>query len=121
MTDKIVVLVTCANHAEAQHIARAQVQARLAACANILSSPVHSIYRWKGKVEKAAETLMLVKTSQKRFARLRERVRALHSYKVPEIIALPITEGLSAYLAWITGNLAAEAKPRARRHKRGKE
>ena len=101
MTDKLVVLVTCSNMAEAQRIARGVVEERLAACINILPGAVHSIYRWKGKVESARERLLLIKTSRKRLAKLRKAVERLHSYDVPEFVALPIAAASPAYLAWI--------------------
>ena len=103
MTDKYVVLVTCANAAEARRIARAVVEERLAACVNILPGAVTSIYRWKGKVESARERLLLIKTSRKRLAKLQAAVERLHSYDVPEFIALPIAAGSRAYLAWMEG------------------
>lgn len=99
--DKVVVLVTCANTKEAKRIARAAVQARLAACANVFAAPVHSIYRWKGKVEQAREVLLLIKTSRKKLAALRAAVMRLHSYDVPEFIALPIAAGSPAYMHWL--------------------
>jgi periplasmic divalent cation tolerance protein len=102
MTDKIVVLVTCASPKEAVRIARALVECKLAACGNIPATPVRSIYRWKGKVESAKETLLILKTSRRRFAALEREVRRLHSYDVPEIIALPIAAGSRPYLAWIS-------------------
>lgn len=105
MTDKIVVLVTCSSPAEARRIARAVVDARLAACVNILPGAVTSIYRWKGKVESAKERLLLIKTSRKRLTKLRAAVERLHSYDVPEFIALPIAAGSPAYLDWIEENL----------------
>ncbi|MHB8526232.1 MAG: divalent-cation tolerance protein CutA [Candidatus Acidiferrales bacterium] len=101
MTDKIVVMVTCGSRAEAKKIARAVVEARLAACANVLGSPVESIYRWKGKVETAKEVLVLMKSTRKRFAALEREIRRLHSYETPEIIAVPIVEGSRTYLRWI--------------------
>ena len=101
MTDKIVVMVTCGSQAEAKKIARAVVKARLAACANVLGSPVESIYWWKGKVETAKEMLLLVKSTRKRFSALEREIRRLHGYDTPEIIALPIVEGSRAYLRWI--------------------
>ena len=101
MTDKLVVLVTCSSMAEAQRIARGVVEGRLAACVNILPGVVHSIYRWKGKVESARERLLLIKTSRKRLAKLRTAVERLHSYDVPEFVALPIAAASPAYLAWI--------------------
>src|SRR5277367_1093568 len=101
MTDKLLVLVTCASAKEAERIARAVVDARLAACGNILRSPVRSVYRWKDKIESAREFLLLIKTSRLRFPKLQAEINRLHSYEVPEIIALPIAAGSSAYLAWI--------------------
>jgi periplasmic divalent cation tolerance protein len=109
LTDKVagecVVLVTCANVAEAKRIARAVVEARLAACVNILPGAVISIYRWRGKVESASERLLLIKTSRKHLAKLRAAVERLHSYDVPEFIALPIAAGSRAYLRWLAMNL----------------
>ena len=101
MTDKIVVLVTCGSAREAKRIAQALVERRLAACVNVFSTRVRSTYRWKGKVETAAEYLLLIKSSRKRFPALRREVERLHSYEVPEVIALPIAEGSSAYLRWL--------------------
>jgi periplasmic divalent cation tolerance protein len=101
LTDKIVVLVTCGSAKEARRIARALVENQLAACGNILEAQVRSIYRWKGKVETAKEYLLLIKTSRRRFAALQAEVKRLHSYDVPEIIALPIATGLPEYLRWI--------------------
>jgi periplasmic divalent cation tolerance protein len=108
MTDKIVVLVTCGSAKEARRIARAVVQQRMAACTNIVTTPVHSIYRWKGKVESAEEFLLVIKTTQGRFAELKAAVKRLHSYDVPEIIALPIAAGGTNYLNWISESV----KPR---------
>jgi periplasmic divalent cation tolerance protein len=114
MTDKIVVLVTCGSAKEARKIARALVERRLAACGNILEAPVRSIYRWKGKVESAKEHLLIIKTSRQRFAALRDTVKRLHSYDVPEIIALPIADGSAEYLTWIRecvgGGIRAESR-----------
>jgi periplasmic divalent cation tolerance protein len=101
LTDKCLVLVTCASAAEARRIARAVVEQRLAACVNILPSALTSIYRWTGKVESARERLLLIKTSRKRLAKLRAAVERLHSYDVPEFIALPIVAGSRAYLTWL--------------------
>jgi periplasmic divalent cation tolerance protein len=102
MTNKIVVLVTCGSAKEGRKIARAVLEQRIAACANILASPVQSVYRWKGKVESAKEFLLIIKTTQSRFAKLEAEVKRLHSYNVPEIIALPIAHGAAAYLNWIS-------------------
>ena len=97
----VVVLVTCGSRAEAQRIARAIVSQRLAACANLLEAPVHSVYRWKRKVESAREFLLLIKTSARRLPALQAEVKRLHSYDVPEFIALPILAGSPAYLRWL--------------------
>jgi periplasmic divalent cation tolerance protein len=103
LTDKYLVLVTCAGTSEAKRIARAVVEARLAACVNILPGTVNSVYRWEGKVESAREHLLLMKTSRKRLSKLQAAVERLHSYEVPEFIALPIAAGSRAYLAWLGG------------------
>ena len=97
----VVVLVTCGSRAEAQRIAREVVSQRLAACANLLETPVQSVYRWKGKVEKAREFLLLIKTSPRRLSALQAEVQRLHSYDVPEFVALPIVAGSPAYLRWL--------------------
>jgi periplasmic divalent cation tolerance protein len=110
MTDKIVVLVTCGSAKEARKIARALVEHRIAACANILASPVHSIYRWKGTVESAKEFLLIIKTTKARFPKLKAAVKRLHTYDVPEIIALPITAGAKNYLTWISDSVVSAAK-----------
>ena len=101
-TDKFVVLVTCGALREARKIGRAAVKGRLAACANLLQAPVESIYRWKGKVETGKEFLMMLKTSRARLKELQEMVKRLHSYDVPEIVALRIEEGSREYLAWLS-------------------
>jgi periplasmic divalent cation tolerance protein len=106
MTDKIVVLVACASAGQARKIARALVVARLAACGNVFGAPVRSIYRWKGKVESVKEVLLVLKTSRKRFAAVERAVQRLHSYEVPEIIALPIAVGTRDYLEWISESVA---------------
>ncbi|MGD0403242.1 MAG: divalent-cation tolerance protein CutA [Candidatus Acidiferrales bacterium] len=105
MTGKIVVLVTCGSPNEARKIARAVVEQRLAACANLVTTPVQSVYRWKGKVESAKEFLLIIKTTQSRFAKLEAAIKRLHSYDVPEIIALPIAAGAAAYLIWISNSV----------------
>jgi periplasmic divalent cation tolerance protein len=99
-----VVLVTCGTRAEARKLARLVVGATLAACVNVLSAPVESSYRWKGKVESAKEFLLVMKTTPARFAALRDAITKAHSYDVPEIIALRIAAGSEKYLAWIAKN-----------------
>ena len=96
-----VVLVTCPTLALAKKIARAVVQKRLAACVNIVRSPVESFYTWKGKLKSAREHLLLIKTGAARLPQLEREVRRLHTYEVPEFIALPITEGSAEYLSWL--------------------
>jgi periplasmic divalent cation tolerance protein len=106
VANKIVVLVTCGSVKEARTIARALVQGKLAACVNILPSAVESIYRWKGKVESAKEFLLVIKTARKQFAAVEFEVRRLHSYDVPEIVALPIASGSRDYLSWIAESVS---------------
>jgi periplasmic divalent cation tolerance protein len=96
-----IVIVTCANAAEARRIARAAVEKRLAACANILGGSVQSVYRWKRRVETARETLMLLKTTAKRLTKLEREVKRLHSYDVPEFVVVPIVAGSREYLGWV--------------------
>lgn len=105
MAQQLIVFVTCSNPRQAARIARAVVKARLAACANILPGRVRSIYRWKGKVETTGETMMMLKTSRRRFDALCHEIERLHSYDTPEIIALPVTLGARKYLAWIEDSL----------------
>lgn len=100
MTDALIVLCACGSEQQALHIAHALVEARAAACVNILPA-VQSVYRWQGNVETAAEALLLIKTTAARFPALRERILDLHSYDTPEIIAVPVTAGLDKYLAWL--------------------
>ncbi|MCW4046130.1 MAG: divalent-cation tolerance protein CutA [Candidatus Bathyarchaeota archaeon] len=96
----IVVLVTTANKQEAEKIAQRLLEAKLIACANIID-PVTSHFHWSGKMEKAQECLMLMKSRRDLFEKLAETVKALHSYDVPEILALPIVDGSKAYLDWL--------------------
>jgi periplasmic divalent cation tolerance protein len=106
MAECVVVLVTCKNVAEARRIGRAVVTARLAACANVLPGKVESIYRWRGKVERARETMLLLKTTRRGWAKLRDAIRGMHSYEVPEIVAVPIAAGLDEYLGWVGKSVA---------------
>lgn len=101
----IVVLVTCKSPAEARRMALALVSKRLAACGNINSAPVTSIYRWNGRVERAKETLLILKSTSGAFPALEKEIRRLHSYQIPEIIALPVVSGSKPYLAWIQENV----------------
>ena len=96
-----IVLVTCGTLTEARRIARSAVSRRLAACVNIILGPVESFYTWKGNLEKAREYLLVIKTTEKRLAKLEKEVKQLHSYQVPEFVALPILGGSKDYLAWL--------------------
>lgn len=98
--ENIVAFITASNEEEAANIARALVESRLAACVNIVSN-LRSIYRWQGKVEDESEVLMIVKTQRSLFDSLSKKVKELHSYTVPEIIAVPIVEGSEEYLKWL--------------------
>jgi periplasmic divalent cation tolerance protein len=106
MTDKIVVLSTASSAAEAEAIARRLVEERLAACVNVVTG-VRSFYRWKGKIENSPEWLLVIKSSRGRFEELRAALEKLHSYEVPEAIALPVVEGAENYLNWMEGELGA--------------
>lgn len=96
----ILILVTAKNKREAKKIAKSLLEARLIACANIVSG-VESMFWWEGKVDSAKEVLLVLKTTTKNFSKCEKEILALHSYKTPEIISLPITKGNSAYLKWI--------------------
>ena len=100
MTGAIVVLINAESQEQALGIARMLVEERLAACANIIS-PIRSVYRWQGAVQDESEHMMIVKTRAELFARLEARVKEVHRYEVPEIIALPIVEGAKSYLDWV--------------------
>ena len=107
MTDKIVVLSTCGTAAEAETIARAVLEKRLAACVNVISS-VRSLYRWQGKIEDSAEWLLVIKSSRDLFERLRAEIERAHSYQTPEVVAVPIVAGAASYLTWLDHELAAD-------------
>jgi periplasmic divalent cation tolerance protein len=107
MTDKIVVLSTCASGKEANRIASDLVEKRLAACVNLVSG-VRSVYRWKNKIEKSEEVLLVIKTSRALFESVRSQIEKLHSYEVPEVIALPVVDGAEQYLEWFDRELVKE-------------
>ena len=108
MTDKIVVLTTCATTEEAERLARALVTERLAACVNVVPQ-IRSFYRWKGELETADEFLLIIKSSRDLFAELKTELEKLHPYEVPEVLALPIVAGAENYLTWLGHNLRGGA------------
>ena len=107
MTPVIVVLVTVGSEREAETIATALLEERLAACVNV-TSPVRSLYRWEGRIADDQEWQMVIKTQARLFEALAARVRALHSYDVPEIIALPVLAGTADYVDWIQNETKSE-------------
>src|SRR5437016_2230593 len=102
MTDKIVVLSTSSSIEEAEKIARVLLEERLAACVNVLPG-LRSFYRWKGAVEDSSEYLLLIKSSRRQFDKLKMALEKLHSYEVPEVIALRIVGGWRDYVVWLGG------------------
>jgi periplasmic divalent cation tolerance protein len=104
MTDVLVVLVTAPSPEVAAELARALVEARLAACGNVVPG-LRSIYRWEGKVQDDAEALLVLKTTRDRLEALRDEVLRRHPYQVPEVLALPVEAGSAAYLDWVRGQV----------------
>ncbi len=104
---EIVVFITAPGEEEASKIARSIVEIRLAACVNIVKN-VRSIYRWQGNIQDDSEVLMVVKTRKELFSDLTAKVKELHSYSVPEIIALPIVDGSKDYLQWLAESTRTE-------------
>jgi len=103
MTDARIILTTAGSQEEAAKIAHALVERRLAACINILPQ-IESVYRWQGKVETAQEWLLLIKTQTEFFERVRDAVKELHSYELPECVMLEVSDGSQKYLDWIAKN-----------------
>ena len=99
-----IVLCMVPDAATGEQLAQRLVEERLAACVNMLPA-ITSIYRWQGNIQKDAECLLIIKSRRDRFATLCETVRELHPYELPEIIAVPLIDGLPAYLSWIDQNL----------------
>ncbi|MEW6075828.1 MAG: divalent-cation tolerance protein CutA [Candidatus Omnitrophota bacterium] len=96
-----IVLITASGRKEAKIIARSLLTRKIAACVNIIGN-VDSYFRWKGKIDSAREVLLIVKTKKMRIPEVIRHVKSLHSYEVPEIISLPVTQGYAPYLSWIT-------------------
>jgi periplasmic divalent cation tolerance protein len=105
-----------ANEDESATIAQALVEEKLAACVNVVG-PVHSIYRWRGAIENAREYMLVIKAAVRNFSKLERRVRELHSYEVPEIVAVPLAAGSKSYIAWLAESTveAHRAAPARRR------
>jgi periplasmic divalent cation tolerance protein len=103
MTNARIILTTAGSQEEAGKIARALVERRLAACVNIVPR-IESVYRWQGKVETAQEWLLLIKTQAELFERVRDAVKELHSYDLPECVMLEVAAGSQEYLDWIDKN-----------------
>lgn len=99
-TDTLLIISTCPDRETAERIANGLVEQGLAACVNI-SSPVTSVYRWEGKIESDEELLLTIKTSRQRYPELEQAISTLHPYELPEIIAVPVEQGLPGYLDWV--------------------
>lgn len=104
MTDNIVVLNTCPTEADAERLARALVEAHLAACVSVMPG-LRSFYHWQGALETASECMLVIKTSRALFPALQQEIEKLHSYAVPELLALPVVAGADNYLAWLNSGL----------------
>jgi len=104
--DVLVCLCACPDRASAESLARTLVAERLAACVNLLPGVV-SVYRWQGEIESADETLLMIKTVRAGLSALTARVRALHPYELPELVALEAVGGLPEYLNWVAAETAA--------------
>ena len=103
----VMVLVTCPSRAVARRLAQRVVRRHLAACVNLVPS-VESIFWWQGKLDRAREALLLIKTTVKAYPRLEAALRAQHPYDVPEIIAVPVTRGFAPYLRWVRQNVSGK-------------
>jgi periplasmic divalent cation tolerance protein len=101
MTNKKLVVTTAGSAEEARKIAHALVEGKLAACVNIVPQ-IQSVYRWQGRIEEAQEWLLIIKATDSAFERVRDAIKQLHSYELPECIAVDIDEGSPEYLKWIT-------------------
>jgi len=99
-----VIFITCSGKAEASRIGKALLVKKLAACANIIDR-VDSLFWWKGRIDRAKECLLIVKSTREKFAGIAAAVRSLHSYETPEIIALPVCRGSKTYLEWIDDSI----------------
>jgi periplasmic divalent cation tolerance protein len=103
-SNAIAVFITAPTRAEAEQIAEMLVQTQLAACVQILPE-IDSVYRWQGSIERQKEVLLIAKTTAKCFVELEAKVKAIHSYDTPEIVATPLTAGSQGYLEWLKANV----------------
>lgn len=110
MTDKIVVFTTCGSEEEASRIAEHLVQQRLAACVSFLPA-LQSVYHWRGAIERSQEFLLIIKSTREKLESLEAGICKLHSYEVPEIIAVPVVAGAAPYLEWMDRELARSPEP----------
>jgi periplasmic divalent cation tolerance protein len=108
MTQARIVLSTAGSREEAEKIGNALVERRLAACVSIVPQ-VRSIYRWQGKVEQAEELLLIIKTTAKQFGSVRDLIRELHSYELPECVCIELENGSDAYLKWLEGSVGEDS------------
>jgi len=106
--DSLLVLTNLPDRASAEKLAALLIEQRLAACVNLLA-PCDSVYRWRGEIQRDEEHPLLIKTTQERYAELETSIRANHPYELPEIIAVPIVHGLTAYLRWVESETRASA------------
>ena len=107
MTNKLIVFVTCESRDQGEKVARTLVESKLAACVTVVPA-IRSCYVWDGELIWSDEVLLMVKTTRERFEQLQHRVRTEHSYEVPEIVAVSITDGLDDYLQWIEAAVGGE-------------
>jgi len=114
-TSARIVLTTAANPEEAQRLAQSLVEERLAACATLIPS-VQSIYRWKGQVESATETMLLIKTEAEMLSSLEKRLHELHSYQTPEFLVVRIEAGSTGYLEWLAQSVGGATHPEPKGH-----
>jgi len=106
MTDKIVVFSACDSEEQAAQIARELVEQKLAACVNILPG-ARSVYRWKGQIEDTAEWMLIIKSRRDLMDKLRAVIGKIHTYEVPELLAVPVVDGSESYLAWLDRELGS--------------
>jgi periplasmic divalent cation tolerance protein len=107
MTEKIIVFSNCGSEEEARRVAKALVEARVAACVNILPR-IQSIYHWQGAIEEETEWMLVIKSTRPMFDTLCAELRKIHSYEVPEVLALPVIAGSQDYLNWMDREMSAK-------------